>query len=81
MPVTAAVFSVALWSDPVAQPQLQSRLDGVKPMLAAVGRGELPKDEVRAITDATLQTASDINARLAGLPATRSLTNRPAAEN
>ncbi|WP_195820180.1 hypothetical protein [Roseobacter sp. MH60115] len=77
MPVTAAVFSAALWSDPALQPKLQSGLDEVKPLLAAVMQGEFPTDEARELQEAAAQKAAELNAKIAGLPIARTPVNRP----
>lgn len=77
MPVTAAVFSAALWSDPALQPKLKSGLDEVKPLLAAVMQGEFPTDEARKLQEAAAQKAAELNAKIAGLPIAQTPVNRP----
>lgn len=77
MPVTATAFSAALWSDPVLQPKLQSGLQEAKPVISRMMGGEFPTDEARALQDAAVQKAADLNAKLAGLPVSRTPVNRP----
>lgn len=77
MPVTAAVFSAALWSDPVLQPQLKSGLDDVRPLLSALMGEGVPDTEARAPQDATVHQAPDDSAEIAGLPVSRTPVNRP----
>ena len=77
LPVTAAVFSAALWSDPALQPKLQSGLDEVKPLIAAMMEGEFPTDEARELQEAAVQKAVELNAKIAGLPVSRTPVNRP----
>lgn len=77
MPVTGAVFSAAMWSDPVLQPKLQSGLDELKPFMTAVMDGEFPTEEARELQDAALQKAAELNAKIAGLPVARTPINRP----
>ncbi|WP_300013053.1 hypothetical protein [uncultured Roseobacter sp.] len=77
MPVTAAVFSAALWSDPALQPKLQSGLDEVKPFISAMMEGEFPTDEARELQAAAVQKATELNAKIAGLPIARTPVNRP----
>ncbi|WP_299504151.1 hypothetical protein [uncultured Roseobacter sp.] len=77
MPVTAATFSAALWSDPAIQPKLMDGLEVVKPMVTAIIDGEFSTDEVRELQEAAMERAAEFNAKLAGLPVSRTPVNRP----
>ncbi|MGC3939274.1 hypothetical protein ACOTTU_15830 [Roseobacter sp. EG26] len=77
MPVTAATFSAAMWSDPVLQPKLQAGLETSKPIINALMQGEFPTDEARELQDAAVQKAAELNAKIAGLPIARTPVNRP----
>ncbi|WP_299676704.1 hypothetical protein [uncultured Roseobacter sp.] len=77
MPVTGATFAAAMWSDPVLHPKLQGGLDELQPFVTAAMEGEFPTDRARELQDAALQKAAEINAKIAGLPVSRTPINRP----
>ncbi|WP_295314787.1 hypothetical protein [Roseobacter sp.] len=77
MPITAIVFSTALWSDPVIQPQLQQKIDDFRPMVeTALDGGSV--DEILAAGRPQPQAAADQSSpELAGLPGSQLPVNRP----
>ncbi|MBW4710350.1 hypothetical protein KX928_21380 [Roseobacter sp. YSTF-M11] len=77
MPVTAATFSAAMWSDPVLKPKLLSGLEDAKPIIEALMNGEFPTEEARLLQDAAAEKAAELNAKIAGLPVSRTPINRP----
>lgn len=77
MPVTGAVFSAALWSDPALQPKLKGGLEEIKPVLAAAMKGDFSTDEARALQEAAREKAAELNAKIASLPVSRMAINHP----
>lgn len=86
MPVTALTFSVAMWSDPTAQAQVQSTFEDFKPMIEAAMEGR-PVEEIiaagqqsqfaKALAAEAIEAEALFTDKPAGLPASKVPVNRP----
>ncbi|WP_298838990.1 hypothetical protein [uncultured Roseobacter sp.] len=70
IPVTAVMFSTALWSDPVAQPQMRLQFESAKLMAQVAMDGGTFREMAAAAHSAKLPDMPG-KAKLAGLPAAR----------
>ena len=70
IPITAVMFSTALWSDPVAQPQMRLQIESAKLMAQVAMDGGSFREMAVAARSAEIQSAPG-KAKMAGLPAAR----------
>lgn len=77
VPVTSALVSVALWSDPVVQPKLLAGLEVVKPMILAVTERSSALESAQEQQNASFVAAAEFNTEISAMPASKTPINRP----